>query len=136
MTKTLTLGNMYRPPRTRNDDLNSFINEFTYIISSLENNNSHLIFDGDVNNNLLTLNENDSYSNFFYALISHILYPLITLHTRFTRTNGTLTDNLFCKSVLESIAGILTKIISDHQPYFMMLNMNQKKNSPPKFIKK
>ena len=90
----------------------------------------------DFNNNLLKLYENDSYSNFCDALISHILYPLTTLPTRFTRTNGTLTDNLFCKSVLESIAGILTKIFSDHQPYFMMLNMNQKTNPPPKFIKK
>ena len=53
--------------------------------------------------------------------------------------NGTLIDNFFCKlckSVLESIAGILTKRFSDHQPYFMMLNMNQKTNPPPKFIKK
>ena len=41
LTKSLTLGNIYRPPRTRNDDLNSFINEFAYIISSLENSNSH-----------------------------------------------------------------------------------------------
>ena len=64
---------------------------------------------------------------------------MITLPTRFTRTNGTLIDNFFCKlckSVLESTAGILTKRFSDHQPYFMMLNMNQKTNSPPKFIKK
>ena len=127
LTKTVTLGNIYRPPRSRNDDLNSFINEFAYIISSLENNNSHLIFAGD------------TYSNFFDTLISHSLYPLITLPTRFTRTNGTLIDNFFCKlckSVLESTAGILTKRFSDHQPYFMMLNMNQKTNPPPKFIKK
>ena len=139
LTKTVTLGNIYRPPRSRNDDLNSFINEFGYIISSLENNNSHLIFAGDFNINLLKLNENDTYSNFFDTLISHSLYPLITLPTRFTRTNGTLIDNFFCKlckSVLESTAGILTKRFSDHQPYFMMLNTNQKTNPPPKFIKK
>ena len=64
---------------------------------------------------------------------------MITLPTRFTRTNGTLIDNFFCKlckSVLESTAGILTKRFSDHQPYFIMLNMNQKTNPPPKFIKK
>ena len=139
LTKTVTLGNIYRPPRSRNDDLNSFINEFGYIISSLENNNSHLIFAGDFNINLLKLNENDTYSNFFDTLISHSLYPLITLPTRFTRTNGTLIDNFFCKLckyVLESTAGILTKRFSDHQPYFMMLNTNQKTNPPPKFIKK
>ena len=140
LTNSLTLGNIYRPPRTRNDDLHSFINEFAYIISSLENSNNHLIFAGDFNINLLKLNENDSYSNFFDTLISHSLYPsLITLPTRFPRTNGTLIDNFLCKlckSVLESTAGILTKRFSDHQPYFMMLNINQKTNPPPTFIKK
>ena len=40
LTKTVTLGIIDRPPRSRNDDLNSFINEFAYIISSLENNKS------------------------------------------------------------------------------------------------
>ena len=64
LTKTVTLENIYRPPRSRNDYLNSFINEFAYIISSLEKNNSHLIFAGDFNINLLKLNENDTYSNF------------------------------------------------------------------------
>ena len=99
LTKSLTLGNIYRPPRTRNDYLNSFINEFAYIISSLENSNSHLIFARDFNINLLKLNENDSYSIFFDTLISHSLYPLITLPTRFTRTNGTLIDNFFVNFV-------------------------------------
>ena len=108
LTKSLTLGTIYRHPRTRNDDLNSFINEFAYIISSLGNINSHFILAGDFNINLLKLNENDSYSNVCKL----------------------------CKSVLESTAGIPTKIFSDHQPYFMMLNSNQKTNPPPKFIKK
>ena len=44
LTKTVTLGNIYR--RSRNDDLNSLLNEFAYIISSLENNKSHLICAG------------------------------------------------------------------------------------------
>ena len=65
LTKTVTLGNIYRPPRSRNDDLHSFTNEFAHIISSLENNNSHFIFAGDFNINLLKLNENDTYSSFF-----------------------------------------------------------------------
>ena len=95
LTKTVTLGNIYRPPRSRNDDLNSFTNEFAHIISSLKNNNSHFIFAGDFNINLLKLNENDTYSSFFDTLISHILYPMITLPTRFTRTNGILIHNFF-----------------------------------------
>ena len=112
LTKTVTLGNIYRPPRSRNDDLNSFTNEFALIISSLENNNSHFIFAGDFNINLLKLSENDTYSSFFDTLISHCLYPMITLPTRFTRTNGTLIDNFFCK--LDNQYGFRPKHSTEH----------------------
>ena len=36
LSKTVTIGNIYRSPRTRNEDLSAFIDEFTPIISSLE----------------------------------------------------------------------------------------------------
>ena len=64
--------------------------------------------------------------------------PHITLATRFTRTNGTLIDNFFCKlnkTIFESKAGILTNKLSDHQPYLMSLNITQKKEPLPKYIK-
>ena len=39
--------------RMCNDKLNAFINEFTSIISSLENSNNYIIIAGDFNINLL-----------------------------------------------------------------------------------
>ena len=78
------------------------------------------------------------FSSFFDTVISHSLYPQITLPTRFTRTTGTLIDNLFCKlhkSILENTAGILTKRFSDHQPYFMIMYNTEKLHSPPKYVK-
>ena len=139
LSKTITIGNIYRPPRTTNDSLNVFIEELSYTLSTLENNNTQLILAGDFNINLLKLNDNEIYSNFFDTLVSHGLYPQITFPTRFTRTNGTLIDNFFCKLskyTLESTAGILTKRFSDHQPYFMLLNITQvTTESHLKFIK-
>ena len=140
LSKTITIGNIYRPPKTTNDSLNVFIEELSYrpTVSSLENNNNELILAGDFNINLLKLNDNEIYSNFFDTLVSHSHYPQITLPTRFTRTNGTLIDNFFCKLskyTLESTAGILTKQFSDHQPYFMFLNITQATESHTKFIK-
>ena len=123
LSKTITIGNIYRPPETTNDSVNVFIEELSYNVSSLENSNTQLILAGDFNINLLKLNENEVYSNFFDTLVSHSLYPQITHPTRFTRTNGTLIDNFFCKLskyTLESTAGILTKQFSDHQPYFVI----------------
>ena len=31
LSKTLTIGNIYRPPRTHNEQINAFINEFSLI---------------------------------------------------------------------------------------------------------
>ena len=77
------------------------------------------------------------YNSYFDSLISHSLFPQITFPTRFTRTNGTLIDNFFCKhsqSMLESTAGILIKKLSVHQPYFMLINTSLKTEQPPKFV--
>ena len=38
LSKSITIGNIYRPPRTSNDNLNAFINEFSSIVSLLEHN--------------------------------------------------------------------------------------------------
>ena len=92
-----TIGNIYRPPRTCNKNITKLIDEFSSVLSSLENSNNNLIIAGDFNINLLKINENRIYSDFFYTLISHSLYPQITFPTRFTKTNGTLIDN-FCVS--------------------------------------
>ena len=123
LSKTFTIGNIYRSPTTRNEGLNVFIDEFTPIISRLDNCNNDIIIAGDFNINLLKLNENDMFSSFFDTVISHSLYPQITLPTRFTRTTGTLIDNLFRRlHILENTAGILTKQCSDHQPYYMIMH--------------
>ena len=138
LSKTLTIGNIYRPPKILNEHINAFINEFSSVVASLGDSNNELIFAGDFNINLLKINDNEVYSNFFDTLISHSLYPQITLPTRFTRTNGTLIDNFFCKlnkTILESKTGILTNKLSDHQPYFISLKITQKKELLPKYVK-
>ena len=38
LSKSVTIGNIYRPPRTSNDNLNAFINEFSSIVLLLEHN--------------------------------------------------------------------------------------------------
>ena len=71
-------------------------------------------------------------------LTSHNLYQQISLTTRLTRTNVTLIDNLFRKFgqvVLENSAGVLSKRLCDHQPYFMILYITQKTEHRPKYVK-
>ena len=111
--------NIYRPPRPLNENYNEFLNEFTTVISSMQN---RLILAGDYNINMLKINEQEHCSRFFDMLTSFSLFPQITLPTRFTTCNGTLVDNFFChltNYILESTAGILIKTLSD-QPYFII----------------
>ena len=116
LSKSITIGNIYRPPRTSNDNLNAFIKEFSSIVSLLKHNcKNTVIIAGDFNINLLKLIENYIYIyiSYFDSLISH-LFSQITFPTRFTRTNGTLIDNFFCKlsqSMLESTAGKINTVI-------------------------
>ena len=101
-------------------------------MQSMHNNNSEIIFTGDFNINLLKINEKETFSDFFDNLTANSFFPKITLPTRLTNYNGTLIDNLFCKlseTTFNSTAGILTKQFSDHQPYFLFLNIAKKYSS-------
>ncbi len=71
-------------------------------------------------------------------LTSYSFYPKITVPTRLTNNHGTLIDNFLCKlteSTLDITAGVLIKKFSDHQPYFILLNNVQTRESPPVFVK-
>ena len=85
LLKTLNIGNIYRPPKMLNEQINAFTTEFSSVVASLTNSNNELIIAGDFNINVLKINEIEVNSNFFDTLISHSLYPQITLPTRFTR---------------------------------------------------
>ena len=62
LSKTITIGNIYRPPRSCNENINNFIDEFSKT-TTLEN-SSYLIITWDFNINLLKINENRIYSDF------------------------------------------------------------------------
>ena len=62
----------------------------------------------------------------------------ITLLTRFSTSNCTLIDNIFCKLsqvTIKSIAGILINQFSDHHPYFLFLDLSKHRNICPKTVK-
>ena len=80
---------------------------------------------GDFNINLLKINEKEVFADFLEIMTSFSYYPKITLPTRFSKNNGSLIDNIFCKiseNTLRASSGILLKQFSDHQPYFICYN--------------
>ncbi len=71
-------------------------------------------------------------------LTNHSIYPKITLPTRLSNKDGTLINNFLCKltkATFDTTSGILTKMFTDHQPYFTILKNINHKDHQPKYIK-
>ena len=123
LSKTLTLGNIYRPLQDIINNYRTFIQELTPFLNVYENNGKETVLTGDFNINLLKLNERDIFSDFYDTITSHSFFPAITLPTRFSARNASLIDNFFCKlteTSLTAIPGILIDQLSDHHPYFLV----------------
>ena len=122
LKKPVVIGNVYRPPR--NNGYQSFINEFTPILSHLDKRYSEINLAGNYNIDLLQNNRKRIVGEFFDLLTSHSFYPQITLPTRLSTMRGTIFDNIFCKlstTTCQSSASILVSGISDHFLCFISL---------------
>ena len=53
---------------------------------------------GDFNIDLLKLNSNTKYQEFYDSLAEFDFLPIITLPTRISKRNATLIDHMYCKS--------------------------------------
>ena len=132
LSKHITLGNIYRPPKLNNNDLSisTFIDEFAPILSKLVNEKSETIITGDFNIDLLKVNDKITIGDYFDLFCTNGFYPKITLPTRFSRDSCILIDQIFCKfstATITSTAGIIMSSISDHLPYFISINNMQSK---------
>ncbi len=124
LTKPIVISNIYRPSKDTREHYHEFITELTPILNKLETNKNQTIITGDFNIDLLKINDKHIFSQYFDLLNSYSFYPKITLPTRLSNKHGTLIDNFFCKlteATIDTIAGILIRKFSDHQPYFILL---------------
>ena len=138
----IIIGNVYKPPRDNNSarNINAFKSEIEQILQEIGISNNEALICGDYNINLLKINGEAHFSEFFDTMLGHSFYPKITLPTRFNRTSGaTLIDNIYCKlssQTLTTSAGIILDEISDHYPYFLGIdNLNIKQTKPPRLVK-
>ena len=119
------IGNIYRLPSYRSDDLLSFTNEYTELLSYIRNRSKSVYICGDYNIDLLKIGTNNDYCSFYENVISSGFAPKITLPTRLCDTASTLIDNVYTNVIdKDHTCGILIRPISDHQMYFCILNEN------------
>ena len=123
-SKSVILGNIYRPPRQSLENINTFINEYEIICHQFRQ-MKHVVLTGDFNIDLMKFKDNNSINSFLETLMSNGYIPKITLPTRLTNRKGTLIDNFFIKisdDFSSTTSGIIINNISDHFPYFVSLD--------------
>jgi hypothetical protein len=136
----ITLGNIYRLPKDRNAEINSFLEQLAPVITSL--NASHdTILTGDFNIDLLKVNTRNSYSSVLEFFYTQSFLPVLNLPTRFSNKNATLIDQIYYKpAIIENIfsfhAGIVFSQISDHLPTIFTLDQTIEPKNTPKYITK
>ena len=133
LKKNLILGVVYRPP---NQDVNSFNNSLTNILSRVKSERKLIQIMGDFNINILNMNEHISTSEFVDIMYSHSMIPLITKPTRKTHNRATLIDNIFFNDIanVKTLNGLFYTDISDHLPIFSITHTGKKieKHAPRK----
>ena len=137
--KKITIGNIYRPPKNNNSNptIENFIQQTNPIISKLSKENSHAIFTGDFNINLLKMNTQIKYQAHFDQFVTNGFYPKIVQPCRFTEKTVSVIDHTFCKlseNTSKSYSGILISNMSDHLPHFTCLDILSNQQKPPKYI--
>ena len=136
-SKTLHLGNIYRPPRPTSENIETFISQLDLLYSKLIN-FKHVVLTGDYNLDLLKFKENSLVNKFLDSIVSNSFIPKITLPTRITQRKGTLIDNMLVKisnGYSHTTSGILINRLSDHLPYFTCLDYLNFSKNKARFIK-
>ena len=118
------LGNIYRPPieNSRNEIIQTFIDELSQILTTLNNTKSPIIILGDFNIDLLTIKQKLIHTEFLENMLAFHLYPTLTFPTRITQYSATLIDNIFSNNgnLDSQLSGIIVSDISDHFPCLLI----------------
>jgi hypothetical protein len=138
MNSAITIGNIYRPPRDNNNhnSLDNFMHEFKDTLGSISRRSASLIISGDFNIDLLKLNNNGKFQEYYDFMMDLRLIQSITAPTRLS-LNPSLIDHFYVKAnniVSINKSGILTRKISDHMAIFASLNVIKPTPKNPKHI--
>ena len=121
---SITVCNIYRPPRDNNSHAS---NEFNPTLQKINKSLINITLVGDFNIDLPKLNANAKLQEFCDSLAQLDFLTLITYPTGFSHLNATLIDQIYCKSpnpITLSESGILATKISDHMALFSAFNFN------------
>ena len=117
---------IYKPPSGTTEHLVDFTNKFTQWAAAINEKSKKSYLCGDFNINLLQIQTNQHFNQFYDSLTSTGFIPKITLPTRISETSATLIDNIFTNNIDRAhVSGILSRKFSDHQMIFSLQKCNK-----------
>jgi hypothetical protein len=132
----LTVCNIYRPPRSRNDEIQLFLDEFMPVVDVLRQGSNNVSICGDFNIDLLQVDQRNKFSDYLDTYMTNGFTPSIILPTRFSERNATLIDHIFNKlgKQVTTKSCILFTSISDHLPCLTCFSFKKRFEPRPKYI--
>ena len=125
----ILVGVIYRPP---NNNLDQFKESLLQLLQKLDSQKKKCFLMGDINSDLLKVEENRHSNDIINYMFSSSFYPLISRPTRITSTSATLIDNIFVNSFEDNFTtGLLLTDISDHLPIFQIATTITNTNTTP-----
>ena len=97
LQKNIVIGNIYRPPKDLINNYRNFKEQLIPVIEHLHSINLEAAIAGDMNIDLLKINERNIFTEYFDSMVSHGFSPCITLPPRFSKRSATLIDNFVLK---------------------------------------
>ena len=137
-SKKYLLCNVYRLPCYLVADIDLFTTEFSSFLRSVKHSHSSVFICGDFNINLLSINSNSHFADYFDSVISSGFFPKVTLPTRIQDNSNTLIDQIWSNNLEENIkskSGIIINDISDHKMIFTYIENTTYIEKIGKFIK-
>ena len=134
-SKKYIICNVYRKPGVILNEFEQFVQEFELFMVNIKNLKHSSYLCGDYNIDLLRINTDRHFCQYFNNIIANGFLPLITLPTRISDRSSTLIDNIFTNDIEElGQSGILLTHLSDHQMVFTYIEKLDYIEKIPKFI--
>ena len=135
----IIIGNIYRPPRENNNNssIDNFMAEFSPIIHKICKTKTDIMIAGDLNIDLLLINQREKYADYFDFMLANGLSPKITFPTRLSNYNATLLDHIFYKTKNEhyKTKSVIVWAFSDHFACLTSISHYKPKNTRPRYVR-
>ena len=124
--KSVNIGVIYRPPHLSTSE---FITDFNEMVGSCDYCSKTCYILGDLNINLMNVENDNQCADFMNVLYSYSLLPTIDIPTRISSTSATLIDNVITNDSNPMNSAVITFDISDHLPICLVTSTTIDNNS-------